>query len=323
MTRSTTKQILTKTSSLAALALAVFAGFGASAARADEGYQPYYAVNRDAIQYSNITPDVQNATISPETMAQPTEEELPATRFYHFDNELWAAAGTSFFNYKENSSPVGNSEHGWLPSLAGGGSYMTHGNLYLSFDGSISLGNAHDSASYDAATGKFNALTGSSAHQTISTIDAKIGQGLQVSQSVMFIPYIDGGFRYWTRDLGQGQSEDYHNFDVLGGVMMQYAPTDRLMLSVYGSGGTTVGGRMTATNNETYDLGATGMEKAGAKLGYDLTRDVELFTTFDYDHFHSGASPLNYDAATGTTTSAPGSMTSDATTRVGIGYHFR
>ena len=43
------------------------------------------------------------------------------------DNEIWAAAGAGFFNYKEPAAKpnLPDSEHGTLPSLAAGASMMT------------------------------------------------------------------------------------------------------------------------------------------------------------------------------------------------------
>jgi hypothetical protein len=59
------------------------------------------------------------------------------------------------------------------------------------------------------------------------------------------------------------------------------------------------------------------MYKFGGKIGYGLSKQIELFTTLDYDHFRYGQSPLAADSS-----SEPKSKTEDTTLRMGLGYRF-
>jgi hypothetical protein len=140
----------------------------------------------------------------------------------------------------------------------------------------------------------------------------------------MLTPYVEFGGRYWSRDLGNGELETYHNYDILAGTMLQVAPTAHSIVMVYASVGPTFMGKM--ENNafaNSYSLGGSAMEKIGGKVGVDLTRQVELFATLDYDHFHYGSSQAVYTPALSGYTGEPGSRTSETTARVGVGYHFK
>jgi len=238
------------------------------------------------------------------------------------NSEIWGSAGTSLLNYNEDiSTPnIPDSEHGWTPSLAVGVDYMGSRNLYFALEGSVAFGNDNYNGSlYDQNTGNYDIPYQSTTHETITNVDGKFGKGFALSNIVMLTPYVELGFRYWERNLGGGDVEDYQNFDTLGGLMFQIAPTNRLILTAYGSAGTTFAASMKANvTGDTYDLGSAGMYKVGGKIGYDLTQRLELFTTLDYDAFRYGQSPLQADG-----TLEPSSHTEDTTLRVGLGYHFR
>ena len=238
------------------------------------------------------------------------------------DNEIWGAAGPSFFNYKEPSTApnLPDSEHGTLPSLAAGASMLVPDsargfarNLYLSLDSSITFGDAHYSGAYFYFP--TTPLQGTTS-ETIWTVDGKIGKAFPVNSAMMLIPYAELGYRYWDRSLSSTQDEDYQNFDILAGLMVQASPINRLTLTGYGSAGSTFAAQMN-TAGSTYDLGSDAMYKIGAKLGYALTKQLELFTTLDYDHFNYGQSGVVAGAY------EPNSMTEDTTWRVGLGYQFK
>jgi hypothetical protein len=238
------------------------------------------------------------------------------------DNSIWISAGGAFFNYKEPSiAPnLPDSEHGELPSVAVGASMLVpeaskgwaH-NLFLSIQGTGSFGDAHYNGAYFYYP--TTPLQGSTS-ETIWTIESKIGKAFPIGPMLMLIPYGELGYRYWDRNLGGGQVEDYQNGDLQAGLMVQFSPVRRLSLSAYGSGGTTFSPEM-ETSGTTYDLGSAGTYKVGAKIGFDMTQELELFTTLDYDHLSYGQSGVNNGAY------EPTSHTEDTAWRVGIGYHFR
>ena len=132
---------------------------------------------------------------------------------------------------------------------------------------------------------------------------------MPINSIMMVIPYAELGYRYWDRNLGGGQDEVYDNFDLLAGIMLQASPMSGLVLTGYGSAGTTFAPQM-KTSGTTYDWGEA-MYKIGAKVGYNVTARVQLFTTLDYDHFNYGQSSVIAGAY------EPNSLTEDTVWRVG------
>jgi hypothetical protein len=238
------------------------------------------------------------------------------------DNAVWLSGGGSFFNYKEPSvAPnLPDSERGELGSVAAGASVLGSGNalglaknLYAAIETTGSFGDAHYNGAYFYYPTV--ALQGTTS-ETIWTVDGKLGRAFPLGNVAMLIPYGELGYRYWNRDLGGGQTEEYQNGNILGGVMLQLSPAERWILSAYGAGGTTFAPQM-QTDGTTYDLGLSGMYKIGAKIGFDVTPKVELFSTLDYDHFSYGKSSVIAGAY------EPNSHTEDTAVRVGAAYHFR
>ena len=250
---------------------------------------------------------------------------------HHEDNEVWGSVGTELFNYKEPNVTAGvsDSEHGWVPSIAAGVSLLgsstdVHGmlpsNIYFSLDANVSFGNAHYNGFLQTTP---PTPTQTTTNETIVNVDSRLGRGFALSNSVMVIPYGEIDFRNWRRDIGQGEIETYHNINALGGAMLQVAPTDRLVLSVYGSAGTTLDAQMKDWKGNNFALGGAGVYKVGGKIGFDVAPRVELFATMDYDHFHYTKSPWYTDKADATMiVMEPTSRTEDTTMRVGMGYQF-
>jgi hypothetical protein len=232
------------------------------------------------------------------------------------DNAAWISGGGSLFKYKEPIDPpnLPDSERKWLPSGALGGSFLTpQNNIYVSAEGSLTRGDADYKGAY-----LFSPTTPlkSTTLETIFEADGKIGQGFALGSSMMFIPYAELGFRHWERNLGRGQVEDYQNSDILGGLMIQISPFEKWVLSGYGSAGSTFASQMKA-DPDKFQLGNAGMYKMGGKLGYELTKKTQIFTSYEYDYFRYLQSAVSsrgfYE---------PTSDTEETAIRVGLAYHF-
>jgi hypothetical protein len=98
--------------------------------------------------------------------------------------------------------------------------------------------------------------------------------------------------------------------------MLQLSPVSNIVLTGYGSAGTTFGAQATSSP-DVYPLGSAGVYKVGGKISF-LAAPFELFTRLDYDHFQYIQSPIQAD-----NTYEPTSRTNDTTMLVGIGYQFR
>jgi len=222
----------------------------------------------------------------------------------------WLGVGAAQHNYKESVTPTPNSQHGWVTSIGGGLDYMAVNDLYLSADASVSLGADYYKGAYLISGTPYEGTT----HATITTFDGKIGRGFALSNEVMATPYVNLGFRYWDRNLGNQQVENYYHFAALAGAMVQYSPAARWVLTTYGAVGGTFGAHM-KTDGLNFNLGNAAIYKAGGKISYGLTDRWDVFTSLDFDHFRYVRSKVvsgYYE---------PSSFTNDTILRVGVAYH--
>jgi hypothetical protein len=245
------------------------------------------------------------------------------------NSEAWASVGAESLNYKEAVSPVPDADRGVVPSFAAGVDYMTDSGLYLAGQATASFGGAgYFGATVDYPGAPEVPYEGNT-HERIITIDGKIGQGFVLGPSAMITPYGDLGFRYWRRNLGDGDTEEYHHLAALAGGMLQFSPTNRLVFTGYGAAGVTFGTHMRDSYGINYSLGPAGIFEVGGKIGYDLTQRWELFTSLDFEHFRYVQSPQEADPVDSAiydepvTAQEPGSFTNETSMRLGIAYHLK
>ena len=87
--------------------------------------------------------------------------------------------------------------------------------------------------------------------------------------------------------------------------------------------GLTFGAGMRDYDDVSYTLGNSGIYKFGGKVGYDLTKRLELFTALDFEHFRYGRSSSAYDAIDKQSYYEPDSFTDVTTARLGLAYHLK
>ncbi len=230
------------------------------------------------------------------------------------DRAIWGSWGYSFFNYKEPLPLpyIPDSERGWLPTFAFGASTRAPMDVYLAVDGAVVWGDTIYRGAYlDSPSTPLKAKTSN----TIWVGNARVGKGFAVMDA-MLTPYAELGFRHWDRDFGTSGVESYQSWNVLGGLMVQYAPTSNMIFTAYGSAGTVFLPTLHYAPY-TYETGAAGMYKVGAKIGYIVMPQFEIFTTVDFDFFRYLESQPVSDG-----TYEPNSRTSETTIRVGVAYHY-
>jgi hypothetical protein len=227
--------------------------------------------------------------------------------------------------------PVFNSEKDWQPGLQLTGSAM--GNL-----GAIT--NVYVMGQYTWISGKSDywAPGGPLGPTTpvsmkngaeFNDFDFRLGKGFEVGQNWMLTPYIGAGYSIWDRDLSNalgpfGYHEKYEYGYAGGGLLIQYAPTQQIVLSGYGFAGSTFDAKMAtsfnggfAVNPWTYGLGSSAIYKAGISADFALTRQWHVNVGADYTNFRFGASALAPDG-----TMEPDSETHRWTVKAGVGYSF-
>jgi opacity protein-like surface antigen len=156
--------------------------------------------------------------------------------------------------------------------------------------------------------------------------DFRLGVGLSLSRDVMLTPYLGFGEHYWLRNFDGvgGYREEYSNGYAGAGLLLQYSPIPRLVLSANGLIGGTIDSRLKATQNggfpipnQTFDLGGANIWKAGAGIDYAFTNRIHGNVGVDYTEFTYGQSPVGIGGFL-----EPHSRTEDWVVRIGAGYSF-
>lgn len=244
------------------------------------------------------------------------------------DNAIELDAGATHLNYKENSGGgTLDSEKGWLSTAHLGVSYLALDqapvtNLYLHLDVEGSTGSTHyGGALQDLQSGAAVPWQSSTNDNLIST-DVQAGYAFPIGRTLMLTPYAELGYRYWDRDLtgAGGYPEHYSNWEGMGGLLAQYSPIARWVLSLSGSAGTTFGGNLDASNIH-FRLGDDLTWRTQAKVGFRVTTHLELLGTATYERLGFGASPV-YPISPTMGLQEPDSTTHQATVLVGVAYHF-
>ncbi|MGO8914842.1 MAG: hypothetical protein ACLQJR_02920 [Stellaceae bacterium] len=239
------------------------------------------------------------------------------------DNGVSLDAGETYLDYAETSGGVtADTEKGWLPTVGlGFGMLAFHNapipNLYFRLDARASIG----STAYNGALcDQFGFCTPyqSTTNDQIYTGAAQLGRAFELGRAVLLTPFAEIGYRYWSRDLKGigGYGETYQNWDAMGGLLLQYSPASRWVLSLSGAAGTTFGASV-ETSGESFPLGSQLIWRTQGKIGYRLSERIELSLSGEYQSFGYGASPVDANGFY-----EPDSTTHETTLLLGIAYHF-
>ncbi len=242
------------------------------------------------------------------------------------DNAVWATIGGQHLNYAETwQGQTPDSESGWLPGGSVGASILTVDdgraplrNFYARLEGSYSAGAADYRGQYQNGT-----ATTTTTDETVITGSARVGRAFMLLP-VALIPYAELGYRYWDRNItgSGGYDETYHNLSYAGGLMVQYSPMRRWMLTGDGAFGYTFQARMHAQEpyNANYTLGGEPTWHVGGQVGYTFSRQWEAIGLVRYTQLGYGLSP-GVNTPLGTAME-PDSITRETTLQVGLSYHF-
>lgn len=239
------------------------------------------------------------------------------------DNGLSLDLGAAYLDYAETQGgTVLDTEKGWLPTVGLGLGVLAFpnapiGNFYFRLDARASFG----STQYNGALcDQFGNCTPyqSTTDDKIFTGAAQLGRAFEVGRALMLTPYAEIGYRYWARDLEGigGCTEDYHNWDAMGGLLAQLSPAPRWVLSLSGAAGKTFAADMT-TSGESFPLGSEVTWRLQAKAGYRVTDRLELTSTVEYSRLAYGASPVDVNGYY-----EPDSTTRQTSLVIGAVWHF-
>lgn len=217
-----------------------------------------------------------------------------------------------------------DTEKGWVPGVRVTGSLMQNFgsfcNIYLM--GSFTYLNG--STQYWASGGPVTANTDGA---TVNNFDFRIGKGFGPSSNFMLTPYLGVGSNWWNRLLNGpfGYDEKYSHAYVGGGLLVQFSPAPRWVISADGLIGEAFDSSMTASPTPggvaipglftTFTLGNNPVYMVGASVDYAFTEHWHANAGVDYSYFSYGQSAPN---AAGFL--EPNSTTSYTTVSIGVGY---
>jgi len=248
----------------------------------------------------------------------------PTNWILNSNNQISVDFVGSHIDYLETLGGVPlDTEKGWLWGASASGSFMGNvlgiRNVYV-FGQFTYLG---DHTTHGEANPIFN---NTRTEAQIRDEDFRLGVGLSLSRDVMLTPYLGLGEHYWLREFtgAGGYREEYSNGYAGAGLLLQYSPIPRLVLSANGLIGGTIDPRLKVSQNggfpipnQTFDLGGANIWKAGAGIDYAFTNRLHGNVGVDYTEFSYGQSPVGIGGFL-----EPHSRTEDWAVRIGAGYSF-
>ncbi len=248
------------------------------------------------------------------------------------NNQVSVDGTETYINYgpEFNSAAPGtplDTEKGWVPGLTVTGSAMydvtpnsvVGCNTYLWGRFTWMKGNTNYWASGGPVLSNVDGAT-------VADLDFRIGKGFGVAPNTMVTPYFGIGTNSWTRLLSGsfGYQEIYSHDYAGGGLLLQYSPAPRWVLSANGLVGgafnssmtaSLVPGGTTAPLAGTYTLGNHLTYMVGGAVDYAFTEHWHGNVGVDYTYFSYGQS-----AANGFGYLEPNSTTSYLTVSAGLGF---
>ena len=210
-----------------------------------------------------------------------------------------------------------DSETGWVYGVGGEISVMQNvagiSNVYFDAQLSYVTGQTDYTGALTGTrtAGKYGSVTGKTGADVYDA-DFRFGKGFALSSALMATPYIGAGFHEWDRAVNTG--EVYSHGYVGGGLLLQWAATDKLVFSANGLVGTTYASYITVNPIFSADLGDTMLYKVGGGIDYALTSNIHSSAKAEWTDFGYGRSAIVGGAF------EPDSHTSNITVKAGVGY---
>ena len=231
------------------------------------------------------------------------------------------------FDYKEYSGgELLDKETDWVSGGAVSASLMRNwivDNFYLYGQFSMNSGETkYTGQSFLNGTGYGSVVDKSDAD--VWDLDLRVGKGFQLQQNFMVTPYLGLGWHEWDRGVNAG--ETYSHSYVGAGLLVQFSPIDRFVVSASGLIGKTYNSEIDIAGRLGFkdDLGNSTIYKLGLEGDYALTRNLHLKAGVEYVDFDYGKSGVHEFIVNGNKIGVlePDSETSNLTVKAGVGYTF-
>ncbi|HET9121913.1 MAG TPA: hypothetical protein VFN52_00270, partial [Acidiferrobacteraceae bacterium] len=247
------------------------------------------------------------------------------------NNQVGGAWLTRHVNYTETDSygVTVDTEKGRVPGAGLFASFMYghhHGYLALSYE---AFKGTTDYTGQLTSGGGYGSLVGKSGAK-ITDIAVRDGVGIPLSPGFMLTPYVTLGYHKWERNVTQnmpsGYNETYQHGYYGAGLMGQYSPARRLVLSGRVMLGHTDGARIDVPSvGLSEDLGGGGLYQLGLGVDYAVTTALHAGVRAAYTAWRYGAGApifVGYYNSQAQYIHEPDSRTADATLKLDVGYAF-
>ena len=191
------------------------------------------------------------------------------------------------------------------------------------------LGNDYVAAEYGRTSGKTTytgSLQGGVFGSVVSTSTAgltdyslRYGKGFIANSKLMLTPYLEFGSHEWDRGVNLGETYNHNYYGI--GVLGQFSPVRKLVLSANAMIGSTFKSNIDVVGAFSGALGNSSLYKAGIGADYAFTKDFHGSAGVDYVHFNYGIS-ATYPIGGGLVAWEPDSKTTYTIARIGLGFAF-
>jgi opacity protein-like surface antigen len=151
----------------------------------------------------------------------------------------------------------------------------------------------------------------------------RVGKALRFGSSSQFqvVPYVQYAYHVWSRTIGTDASEVYSHHTLGGGILGQYAPTSKLVLSADVGVSAMLGSQMQKDNYPTFKTQNRPVTEIGLGADYAVTRHLHASVNYRLTKFHYGRS-ADVAGPRGGDWYEPSSRTTEQVITVGLGYSF-
>jgi hypothetical protein len=248
---------------------------------------------------------------------------------YAANNLVLMQFSSTLVDYREYGNgflgtPTGllDQESGPVPGVALAASGMAKENYFY---WQASYGYSSGGTDYTGALmgGTFGSYVGVSGAVLVD-LGARIGRGLAFRDAFMLTPYLELGSHEWERGVNYGEIYNHHYYGL--GLMGQYSPVDRFVLSVNALYGRTFGAHIFVNsgplaNGFSGALGNSPLSRLGAAADYAFTRQLHGNVAVEYTRFRYGMSAA-YPVGGNNVAWEPESTTHYMLFKVGLGAAF-
>lgn len=245
------------------------------------------------------------------------------------NNQVGVQIISTKVDYTETGSGVFGSPTGTLDTESG---HVPGFALSISTMQDLWLGNDYIEAEYDHSHGNtdyiggligppstpYGSVTGTST-AVLENYSARYGAGIAFGDKLMLTPYGELGHHEWDRgvNLGEIYTHDYYGI----GLLAQYSPASKLVLSANLLAGSTFASNIIVNGVFSGPLGNSTLARAGVAADFAFTRNIHANIGVDYTSFSYGISSF-YPYGSSSVAWEPDSKTRYTTARVGLGYAF-